>query len=152
VASASFMFQVSEFLKFHIGEGGLRLLIGFLLISGSLFFMALVLRRSNFLPKTALITAGFVIGGLALVWRMRILQERIHILEYALLGYLVNRDAGKVPKRKTAVMGAYIFVFMVSFLDEGFQKILPYRVFDWRDILFNILGGLWGAVFYWLPR
>ena len=31
---------------------------------------------------------------------------------------------------------------------EVFQLFLPYRVGDVRDIVFGVLGGLWGGVIY----
>ncbi len=68
---------------------------------------------------------------------LRVVEERVHILEFMVLGFLGRTDT----KLKIHPL---LLVFLVSFIDEGFQYILPGRVFDLRDVLLDLLGGLLG--------
>ena len=77
--------------------------------------------------------------------RMAIPEERTHLIEYGVVGVFIYealaeraRHGRRVPLLPllavlaTAVLGA---------LDEAIQAILPSRVFDTRDIGFNLLAG-----------
>ena len=81
-------------------------------------------------------------------YELKIPAERIHILEYGLLGWLAGRDLIKTNKKTKGSILACLMIGMVGILDEVFQAVLPYRYFDMRDIMFNSLGGSWGIVLY----
>jgi VanZ family protein len=91
-----------------------------------------------------------LIGGSIFVWQMKIPIERIHILEYGILGWFAGRDLVGKEKKIWGILLALIFVGLIGVLDEVFQAILPYRYFDLRDVGFNELGGVWGVVMYLL--
>ena len=74
--------------------------------------------------------------------------ERIHFIEYAILGMMVYKSREKIPL--TPTIGTIIFVFIVGVTDELIQAILPNRVGDPRDVLMNAVGGLWGIWLVWL--
>ena len=66
--------------------------------------------------------------------------ERLHLVEYGLLAYLLYRALRLyLPSGK-----AYIFGFLIAsgfgFLDELIQYILPNRVFETRDVMTNVLA------------
>jgi len=90
--------------------------------------------------------------GLYWSWSLRIVAERIHILEYGLLGYWAARDLlqNKINIRSCILLIITISVF--AFLDEGLQYFLPYRVYDLRDIAFNLTGGAWGACLFLIKK
>ena len=66
-------------------------------------------------------------------------REKIHIGEYSLLGIMVY-NAMKIefdrfnPK---LYLYAALICMVIGAVDEVIQKILPNRVFDWRDIFMN---------------
>lgn len=65
--------------------------------------------------------------------------EKIHILEYVLLSFLVynalrldlNRFSGKL------YITGMLFCLAAGLVDELIQLYIPSRVFDWRDVLVN---------------
>ena len=73
-------------------------------------------------------------------------------MEYGVLGWLAGKDLISKQKMLRGIILTCIFIAFIGILDEGFQAILPYRVFDLRDIGFNILGGVWGTVLYLLGK
>jgi hypothetical protein len=79
--------------------------------------------------------------------------NKVHLLEYGLLGYLVC-NAARVPGRGT--LAAVVFLVAAGTCDELIQAVLPNRYFDLKDITGNIIGaGLgslaWRAVSSWSP-
>lgn len=78
--------------------------------------------------------------------RTEIPQERTHLIEYGVVAALIyqallerTRQGYKVPY--PAIL-AILITGIAGGIDEGIQKILPNRVFDFRDILFNFLAGI----------
>lgn len=87
--------------------------------------------------------------GLALslfVSEMEIPEERIHLLEYAGLGYLLVWAFRSRYQNILLYHRALGLVFLIGIGDELIQGALPNRFFDLRDILFNTLGGAIGIV------
>lgn len=70
--------------------------------------------------------------------------ERSHLIEYSVLTIFVHqalmeRSANGKPVLFPALL-AFLLTFLVGVLDELIQLILPNRVFDMEDILFNGLA------------
>lgn len=152
IISASFMFQLLEFLRTHIGQQGLKILVGLgLTISASAFWIYAILvnikRRSFSLPGT-LVIAMVLTMIMVLAWQIQNFAERIHIVEYAILGWFAAGDLVKVNKKTRGAISACLFCAAVGLMDEIFQWILPQRYFDLNDIIFNTLGGVWGTILY----
>ena len=148
VISASFMRQMVDWLRNNLlGVRGIDVLI-LALIVGSIVFLAtnLLTKRLSFFRL--LLIAGIITVGFIGVMQLELAVEKVHILEYALLGWLALGDTTRTyPKMKAALI-AMIFCALVGVVDEGFQGILPYRFYDNRDIIFNVLGALEGIVLY----
>jgi len=120
IVSAAFMGQVGSFISGKLGKPYFEMLIGAIFL--------------------AVFMAGFLFA-----WHLDILVERIHLLEYGLLGWLAIRDTlGEEKKTIKASIFSALFILVVSIVDETFQWWLPYRVGDVRDVVFNEVGGLWG--------
>ena len=136
IISASFLRQVMDFVKAVVGEGGFILLIGAV---GAVFlvsFLILIIRkRPSFLKLPIFIVV--LIAGMWLVWQLKIPEEKIHLLEFAVLGWFASRDLIKTDKKVKGIIFVLTFTLMVGVLDEVFQGILPYRYFQWCDIVFN---------------
>jgi len=149
IVSASFSKQVMDFVKATIGEKGFVTLIGIIGVFFLLSFLILIVKKNpSFLKLPIFIVA--LIAGIWLVWQLKIPEEKIHILEFAVLGWFVSRDLIKAGKKVKGIIFALAFTIVVGILDEAFQTILPYRVYDSRDIIFNCLGGTWGIILYLL--
>lgn len=96
-----------------------------------------------------------VLGGAALVYlallsRMTVLQERLHLVEYGAVAlafraafaarFAARRPGGRAPALPVmaAALGATV---VAGWLDEGIQALLPNRYYDVRDVGFNTLAG-----------
>jgi glycopeptide antibiotics resistance protein len=76
---------------------------------------------------------------------MHIPEERIHIIHYGFLGFLLvilNRE----KPLKISFALSLVIVLAVSGADELFQAFLPYRVGELRDVGFGFVGGIWGTM------
>lgn len=88
------------------------------------------------------VAAGIAVVYVLLGVRMAI-PERSHLMEYGVLAVLVY-DAlieRATNGRRVVLPAACAFsvTSLVGVIDECIQAFLPSRVFDWRDILFNVL-------------
>lgn len=147
IISASFTKQLSDFIKANIGERGFLILAGIIFVIFGLSLLIFVIRNR---PKliNILLFAILLIIGIVLAWRIKIPVEKIHILEYAALGWIAGRDLIKRNKKIKGILLAYAICMAVGVVDELFQKLLPYRYCDLRDVLFNSLGSSWGVILY----
>jgi glycopeptide antibiotics resistance protein len=103
--------------------------------------------------KRLVLILAICIWGFIFAWRQPYLAEKAHVLEFALLAWLTLRDLSKKnrgPLRDSFI--ALLFVAMIGFLEEGFQKFLPWRRCDIRDIITDILSGLLGIILFILVR
>ncbi len=112
------------------------------------FLNFIIKKRAKFL--NILLFGTVLIAGAVVSWQIKILEEKMHILEYGILGWFAARDLMKANTKIKGSLLACLVCVMAGVLDEGFQKILPYRVFELRDIRMNILGGIWGVILYLL--
>ena len=91
-----------------------------------------------------------VIVVIAMVYRfVPIIEERIHFIEYGILGCLVWWALGKRKLRWAIALG---YILIISVLDEVIQGILPNRYYDTRDLVMNAVGGCIGLVIAGFPQ
>lgn len=149
IISATFTKQLSDFIKANIGERGFLILVGIIIVvTGLSVFIFIIRGRPKFIR--ILLFAMALIIGIVLTWRIKIPVEKLHILEYAALGWIAGRDLIKRNKKIKGIILAYVICIVVGTLEELFQKLLPYRYFELPDILLNNLGGAWGVTLYLL--
>jgi VanZ family protein len=80
-------------------------------------------------------------------------EERTHLIEYSLVAVLIfralqeRRRNGKDIPRPAAL--AFGVTALLGWMDEGIQFLLPNRIYDWRDVLFNLLAPGWLLVQCW---
>ncbi len=91
---------------------------------------------------SAIVVCGF---GLAVAYTFEITEERVHLIKYGALGFLVFRDLGRWYGSWSLLLAA-VYAFGIAGIDESIQFYLPYRVGDIRDVIFGGLGGVWGAL------
>ena len=73
--------------------------------------------------------------------------ERIHFIEYAVLGLLISRAVN--VKTLQGIINLGCLISLIGAVDEIIQWFLPNRVGDMRDVFMNSVGGLSGL---WLGR
>ncbi|MBN1622599.1 MAG: VanZ family protein [Endomicrobiales bacterium] len=151
IVSASFMRYVLDYLFDTIGISGVSLIIwaAFALLAALAVFF--IYRRKPSLWKLVsflvLLTAGAIYAS-----RMKIVEERFHLLQFGLLGWLSTNDLFKKNTGIAKVMISFLFCALVVVADELLQWWLPNRYGDIRDVIFGILGALWGIVLFLLIK
>jgi hypothetical protein len=108
-----------------------------------------VLWRQRPSPGEWVLFAGVGAIYLVLLRNMSVIQERVHFLQYGLLGGLVYgalraRSSEAGPWRQAGV--AIVLTGLAGWADELLQGALPNRVYDLRDVGFNALAG---AIVVW---
>ena len=77
--------------------------------------------------------------------------ERIHFIEYAVLGLLISRAVN--VRTLHGIIATCCLITLIGVVDEIIQWFLPNRVGDMRDVTMNSFGGLsglWlGQFLYW---
>ena len=116
-------------------------LLAMLLVGTSILIHGLTARPS----KTEMtIWIGFSAVYLLLFLRLG-LPERSHLIEYSVLAIFIHKALIERVKGKQILMPAFlalVITIIIGMLDECIQILLPNRVFDPVDILFNSLAGL----------
>lgn len=109
-------------------KSGFYMLIGLYICSAGLLYIRL--RNVFFI--------GFLgIIAIAIFKLVPLPIERIHFIQYGILGWLAYWAGGKK---------AFLYVIAIGIVDEIIQGILPNRFFDIRDIFMNTIGGGIGIV------
>lgn len=109
--------------------------------------------KSKVSIKKLILISAICMVGFIFAWRQPYLPEKAHVLEFGLLGWLAMRDLSRQRSDllKSAWVG-FVFVTIVGCLEEGFQRLLPWRVFEIRDIITDALGGILGIILYPLTQ
>lgn len=116
---------------------------GLILIAAAVFFQGIRMRLRGIEIGVALGVAGaYLIAFL----RMAVPEERSHLIEYSIVALLVyealteRRTQGRrVPAPELL---AVLITLLVGVVDEGIQAVLPTRVFDPIDILFDLIASV----------
>ena len=121
--------------------------LGFLLVLATILTQGLKTRLSGVELAVAL---GIVATYLMAFVRMALPEERTHLIEYGVVAVFIyealserQRNGRRVP---TPYLLALLLTALLGWLDEGLQALLPNRVYDIRDVGFNILAGLMALV------
>ena len=78
--------------------------------------------------------------------------ERVHFLQYGLLGVLCYRAVGEERPGWSAVLAALVAVYAIGCLDEIVQGFLAGRYFDRHDLALDVLAGALPILgIRWLP-
>ena len=92
--------------------------------------------------------------GLFLSWT-ELASERIHFIEYGLLSWLLMAALRHDFDGPKLLWLAGLIIFLLGFVDEVIQWVLPNRYFELKDVGMNTVGGLLGlllARFVLMPK
>ena len=115
-----------------------------------LIFLAQKIKQGH-KKRKILYTAILVITGALLSLKIELFAERVHLFEFGLLGWFVAKDFSRSKALQSRILiRTLVFILFISSADEFLQQLLPYRVGQIRDVLFNLCGGLTGWIIYLL--
>ena len=73
----------------------------------------------------------------------------LHLVEYAVLGYLITRAFGyNSSGKKRLFVRSFAVCLLYGLSDEFHQWFVPYRVVSFMDMLANVTGSLLGIGIY----
>lgn len=111
--------------------------LGMLLTAAAVIVHGLKTKPSG---KELSILLGIIAVYVMFIFRMGA-PERSHLIEYSVLAIFMHKAFIERARQKKLIFKpaicALIFAFLVGVLDECIQIVLPNRVFDPEDILFN---------------
>lgn len=89
---------------------------------------------------------GIAAVYLMVLVRMGIPEERTHLIEYGVVGIFIfaalKERASQGRHVPFPALIAVVATTLIGTIDECIQALLPNRVFDARDILFNFIAGI----------
>ena len=123
-------------------EGSLIVLA--VLVAALLGYLVFVARARN--PWTYLAFGFLALIYALLLWKLsRAPAERIHLLEYGLIGILAHRAVGHHADEPGRTLLAILVTLNIGLVDELVQGLLPTRYYDTIDILVNTASGMLGV-------
>ncbi|MFQ5598710.1 MAG: VanZ family protein [Nitrospiria bacterium] len=120
-------------------DAKMNVFINLLLLTTGLMFLLWFARR---LSRRRLFT--FIVTlvlSFSFAMQMELPEERIHLIQYGVLGYLCASAASATFKGMAGSLMVLALGLVIGVGDELIQGILPSRVFDWWDVSYN-LGGV----------
>ncbi|XOF34560.1 MAG: hypothetical protein ACL93V_04510 [Candidatus Electrothrix sp. YB6] len=118
-----------------------------------LFWRYTAIRQKQLFLRILLMTALLCIAVLI----PALPEERLHFLTYGLAGWLIcwsqeamigRSEAAERNRLKKLWLVPCLLVWLAGGVDELIQWVLPTRVFDIRDILFNSIAGTAGVTLF----
>lgn len=123
--------------------GVLRLTVGITFAVALAGLLALLGTRGLLRKPRAWLTlavAGAVYA--AALWQMDSPEEKVHFIEYGVVGVLAYFAAPERLSGGWRYAAAAGFTLAAGWLDEGIQALLPSRYYDLRDVAFNAAAGV----------
>ncbi len=88
------------------------------------------------------VLAGLLAAWLLALVRIELVEERSHLVEYGLLALFTYEALAERARQTGHPLGAWLIAILIAgaagAIDELVQAVVPGRVFDWRDIAFNL--------------
>ena len=96
------------------------------------------------------VALGVAAAYLLILVRMSAPTERSHLVEYGVVAVFIHEALterrGQGRRVPAPALLAIVAASLVGVIDEGIQKLIPGRVFDPVDILFNVLAAVMAVV------
>lgn len=143
IISSLFMRQVLNYILNKFQVSGLTVMLWVVFVFGVIIAWLYLYRLRPAICKR-LIFLGIMAAGLFYVSQIEIVEERMHLINFSLLGWLAARDIVKIRKGIQGIGFSLLFCIFVAMIEEAFQWWLPYRTGEIHDIMLAGIGGAWG--------
>jgi len=143
IISPVVMRQVLNFIIKLLGKSGLAIILWVIFLSageGAAFF----LYKSRPAIWRIFLFCGIFAVGLFYASQVKIIAERMHLINFGLLGWLIIKDISRFKKGIMGIGLSLLFCLFVAIIEETLQLWIPYRVGDINDVLRAVMGGVWG--------
>ncbi len=127
----------------NIGHNNFKEIIHIVAIFFIIFLFILFLKNKSF--KENLIFLILTLILFIFVFSTNIPEERIHYIEYTILGVLTFKTFQKDSFKNFVFYS--LLILLIGAVDETIQFFLPNRVGDLRDVWMNFIGGLIGLCY-----
>ena len=149
-STLGWMPTLAKFLRNHGLLEGLFVL-GLILIGAAILAQGLRLQLRGAEIGVAL---GIVTAYLLVFARMAIPEERTHLIEYGVVAVFareaLTERASQGRRVPVPTLLAVLATGLIGLLDECLQAFLTNRVFDYRDVLFNVLAAVMATTASWM--
>ena len=132
---------ILNFLYASLGQKSLSIIVNIIFVVITVFIIYFLRKKNEFKISFLFLLIILFLIILFLISRIERPEERIHFLEYGILGVLIFKATGKGTKQN---IFAIILLFIIAVIDELIQYMLPNRIGDIRDIVINLTGGISG--------
>ncbi len=133
-------------------------LIGWTLLLAGVACFVLIIRRMRRLqgklsPFSLVRLVVFLLLYLVCVVKATsVTVERVHFIEYGLLAILCLQAVDERHPNLRRMIYAVTATFFIGFVDEVFQGFHPFRYYDHKDVILNVIAGVLPvAGMFWLP-
>ncbi len=130
--------SAATFLSEH---GLLKYSIYFLLSIFIITCCCLIFKYIGFRLLNIISLAVFFPLYISIIQTYDVLAEKIHFIEYGVLAFLLYRALKKNIPSMLIYPVSLVIVFLIGWGDELIQYFLPERVYEFRDVLLNVLSG-----------
>lgn len=148
LATVPYIRPVANAIRGTLGGPAFYLVAGLCYVGLGLGLLGAIFRRPASRPRmTACLALALVMLSLAVALALiDSPEERIHFIEYGLLGGLAVRAFAHRLRGVALYAATSLFGLAIGTLDELYQGILPDRFYDVRDIMMNAAGSILGWV------
>lgn len=143
IISPVFMRQVLNFILKLLEKSGLAIMLWVLFLLGG-GVASLYLYKSRPAAWRVFLFLGIFAAGLFYASQVKIVEERIHLINFGLLGWLIIKDISRFKKGIMRIGLALLFCIFVASIEETLQLWIPNRVVQTHDVLLGVIGGVWG--------
>ena len=141
--SPVFMRQVLNFILKFLGRNELAVIFWALfLLGGGVASFCLYKSRPS-LRRIFLFSGVFAVG-LFYASQVKVVEERMHLINFGLLGWLIVKDIGRLEKGVMGIGTALLCCIFVAALEETLQLWIPDRMATIQDVLLGVVGSFWG--------
>lgn len=150
IISPVFMRQVLNFILKLLEKSGLAIMLWvlFLLGGGVAFFYLYKTRPAIW--RIFLFLGIFAIG-LFYASQIKIVEERMHLINFGLLGWLIVKDISRFKKGVKKIGLSFLFCIFIATIEETLQLWIPNRVAQVSDVLLAVMGSIWGISLFFHP-